>query len=107
MGLLACHKQNEKIIPQTSDATEVVHSSARVDATTSYTTSLSLNTYTVCGGLVVSSGTCGTYVSGNIRSKVISSNGNQFVIRIERSNNQQLFGAAGMAYINATNFCGT
>ena len=107
LGLSACQKQNEEVMPQTSNVTEVVHSSARVNATTSYTISPAINNYTACGSVVVSSGNCGTYVSGYIRSKVISSNGSQFVIRIERCNNQQLFGAVGMAYVNATNFCGT
>jgi surface antigen len=106
IGLSSCQQQEETIEP-IAQQDVINHSAAKVEATTTYTTSPATNAYTNCGGVVVSSGSCGTFVSGYIRAKVISNNGSQFVVRIERCNNQQLFGGVGMAYINATNFCGT
>ena len=49
-------------------------------------------------------GSCGAFSGGNLKSKVISSNGDTFVIRVE-SINQKPFGGVGFGYIFANDVC--
>lgn len=102
ISLSSCNKQEQ---PE-PEANRVVHSAARTSAVT-YSTLPTTNTYTNCGSLEVRSCNNRSYIGGNIRAKVLRVDGSQIIIRIERCNNQQLFGGAGTAFIRATNICGT
>lgn len=50
-------------------------------------------------------GSCGSHNGGIIRAKLLSQNGNQFVVRISKQNGGS-FGLSGIAYNRAASLCG-